>query len=189
MTAHRRAAGLFLAAMLLYGCGESGNDAAGTAAPVESTPEPAASVESSGKTGTELGDVPREVIEAAHRVRPGLAILGAEYETRDGREYYDLAGVMPDDREIELDMTRVDGSWTVVEIQRDIGYPELPRPVADTLAAAMPGWRAERIIESGQGEGTVIYEFFGPGAGGERIKYEVKWADNSAELLTEEWAH
>ena len=174
-----RATCLFLAALPLYGCGESGGDAA----------EPAATVDSSGKTGTALDDVPREVIEAAHRVQPGLAIQGAEYETRDGREYYDLAAVMPDNREIELDMTRVDGVWTVVEVQRDIGYPDVPVPVADALAAAVPGWEAERIIESDQGEGTVIYEFFGPGAGGERIKYEVKWADNVAELLTEEWAH
>ncbi len=179
MRASTRAACLFLAGLPLFGCG-AGDPAAG----------PAVAVESSGKAGTALADVPPEVIEAAKRVKPGLAIQAAEYETRDGRDYYDLAAVMPDDREIELDLTRIDGVWTVVEVQRDIVYAEVPVPVADILAAAVPGWEAERIIESDQGEGTIIYEFFGPGGvSGERIKYEVKWADNSAELLSEEWAH
>jgi hypothetical protein len=167
------------AVALLGGCGESGDDAV----------RPANSVDSSGKLPTGLADVPAEVIEVAQRVRPGLDIRQAEYETRDSREYYDVAGVLPDDSEIELDMTRVDGLWTVVEIQRDIGYDDVPPAVAETLDAALPGWRAERIIESDQGDGTVIYEFFGPGATGEAVKYEVKWADNAAELLTEEWVH
>lgn len=170
---------LCLAVLMLGSCGE--------ADPVR----PADTVESSGKSATELSDVPAEVIEVAHRVRPGLVIREAEYETRDGREYYDVAGVLPDDREIELDMTRVDGLWTVVEVQQDIRSSDVPPAVAATLDRALPGWEAERIIESDQGGGTVIYEFFGPGpdAPGETVKYEVKWADNAAELLTEEWAH
>jgi hypothetical protein len=175
----RRAACFCFAAALLAGCGESGGDAV----------RPADTVKSSGKSPAGLADLPAEVIEVAHRARPGLEIRAAEYETRDGREYYDVAGVLPNDSEIELDMTRVDGLWTVVEIQRDISHAEVPPAVAETLETVLPGWRAERIIESDQGEGTIIYEFFGPGATGDAVKYEVKWADNAAELLTEEWPH
>jgi hypothetical protein len=164
---------------LLGGCAESGGDAV----------QPADTVESSGKSPTRIADLPAEVVEVAYRARPGLDIREAEYETRDGREYFDVAGVLPDGRDIELDMTRVDGVWTVVEIQRDIASSDLPPAVAETLTSALPDWHAGRIIESDQGDGTVIYEFFGPGATGEAVKYEVKWADNAAELLTEEWAH
>jgi hypothetical protein len=164
---------------LFWSCAESGGDAV----------QPADTVDSSGKSPAGIADLPPAVVEVAHRARPGLDIREAEYETRDGREYYDVAGVLPDGREIELDMSRVDGLWTVVEIQRDIAYSELPPAVAETLDSALPDWRAERIIESDQGDGTVIYEFFGPGATGDAVKYEVKWADNAAELLTEEWAH
>jgi hypothetical protein len=175
-----RQAGCFcLAVAWLGGCGESGGDAV----------RPTDTVDSSGKSPAGLADLPAEVIEVAHRARPGFEIREAEYETRDGREYYDVAGVLPDDSEIELDMTRVDGLWTVVEIQRDIAYAEVPPAVVETLETVLPGWRAERIIESDQGNGTIIYEFFGPGATGEVAKYEVKWADNAAELLTEEWPH
>lgn len=148
---------------------------------------PAVTVESSGKTDTALGDLPPEVVATALAFRPDLTIVEAEHETRDGRDYYDVAGLTPDDREVELDMTRIDGEWTVVEIQRDIPSSELPPAVAKALANAVPDFHAARIIESDQGGGTVIYEFFGPGE--PPVKHEVRWADGSAELLEEEWAH
>lgn len=180
-----------IAAALLLGiaaCDTPEMPAPTTDAPVarEGQP-PAATIESSGKAETALVDLPPEVVATALAFRPGLTIVEAEHETRDGREYYDVAGLMPDDTEVELDMTRRDGEWTVVEIQRDIPSSELPPAVAEALANAVPDFRAARIIESDQGNGTVIYEFFGPGDS--PVKHEIRWADGSAELLEEEWAH
>jgi hypothetical protein len=126
---------------------------------------------------------------AALAARPELSITEAEFETRDGNEYYDVGGTLPDGSELELDMTRIDGVWTVVEFQRDIGMDLVPEDVAAALASGVPDWAPTRIIESDQGDGTIIYEFFGPGEGDELDKHEVKWTDGEAELLVDEWAH
>lgn len=175
---------ILIAGSAMAGCGGN-EDTAST------TPN---TVVSSGKAETALADVPPDVIAAAMAIRPAMDVSEAEYETRDGREYYDVGGTLADGSEVELDMTRVDGAWTVVEIQRDIDADALPAPVAAELASAVPGWSATRIIESeqvesDQGEGTVIYEFFGLDATGGSIKHEVRWADGKAELLKEEWVH
>lgn len=146
-------------------------------------------VDASGKEDTALDALPADVLAAALAARPELSITEAEYETRDGNEYYDVGGTLPDGSEMELDMTRVDGVWTVVEFQRDISMELVPADVADVLAAGVAGWSPTRIIESDQGDGTVIYEFFGPGAGEELAKHEVRWVDGSAELLVDEWVH
>lgn len=146
-------------------------------------------VDASGKVETSLDQLPEEVRTAALAARPELSISEVEYETRDGREYYDVGGTMPDGSELELDMTRVDGVWTVVEFQRDIEMALVPEQVAAALASGAPDWLPSRIIESDQGDGTVIYEFFGPGDGDEPVKREVAWSDGQAELLVDEWAH
>lgn len=146
-------------------------------------------VDASGKEETALADVPAEVLAVAQAAQPELNISEAEYETRDGNEYYDVGGTMPDGSELELDMTKVDGVWTVVETQRDIGMDLVPGIVSDVLDAKFPGWSPNRIIESDQGDGVVIYEFFGENDEGEDTKIEVKWADEQAELLIDEWAH
>ena len=86
-------------------------------------------------------------------------------------------------------MTLIDGVWTVVEVQRDIGIDLVPANVRETLAKALPDWTPDRIIESDQGDGVIVYEFFGPGESGETKKVEVKLAGGTAELLIDEWVH
>ncbi len=146
-------------------------------------------VDASGKEATELDAVPAEVMAVAKAAQPDLSISEAEYETRDGNEYYDVGGTLPDGSELELDMTKVDGVWTVVETQRDIGIEKLPGGVDDLLSGKFPQWQPERIIESDQGDGVIIYEFFGKSDAGEDTKIEIKWAQEQAELLIDEWVH
>jgi hypothetical protein len=178
MTAHAtRYPVLVLAACLLPGaCGEG-------------RPLPGTVVESSGKEATGLAAVPEEVLQAAHDARPELELASAEHEVRNGRNYYDLAGKMPDESELELDLTTVDGAWTVVEIQRDVSLEQLRQGVHGALTATNPGWVPTRIIESDQNNGIVIYEFFGPDADGSETKVEVKWEAGTAEVLRDEWLH
>ena len=146
-------------------------------------------VDASGKETTALDAVPADVMAVARAARPELTISEAEYETRDGNEYYDVGGTLPDGSELELDMTMIDGVWTVVEIQRDIGMDLLPVAVGDVLGSKFPEWRPERIIESDQGDGVIVYEFFGTTEAGEDTKVEIKWAESQAELLIDEWVH
>ncbi|MEX2126342.1 MAG: hypothetical protein WD795_20785 [Woeseia sp.] len=147
------------------------------------------SVVSSGKEATGLEAVPAEVLQAARAARPELRIEDAEQEVRGGQEYYDIAGKMPDGSELELDMTTVDGAWTVVEIQRDIALVQVAEGARQALSTVKPDWGPTRIIESDQGDGVIIYEFLGPGPDSGEIKIEVKLEDNQAEALRDEWVH
>ncbi len=156
----------------------------------DSGTEPAGKkVQTTGKETIDHEQVPAEVLAAARLARPDLDIVEAEYEVRDGREYYDVGGRLPDGSEMELDMTRIDGVWTVVEFQRDIGIDIVPSEVRVALDGVRPDWVPQRIIESEQADGIVIYEFFGPDTNDQQIKVEVKWDDPAATVLTEEWAH
>ena len=146
-------------------------------------------VDASGKEDVDLAAVPAEVIAAAMAAQPELNLSEAEYETRDGNEYYDVGGTLPDGSELELDITRISGVWTVVETQRDIDMGATPGPVADALRTKAPGWSPERIIESDQGDGVVIYEFLGEDNDGEDTKIEVKFEDGQAQVLVDEWLH
>ena len=146
-------------------------------------------VDASGKEEMALEVLPEDVRAAALAASPGFSITEVEHETRDGKEYYDVGGILADGSERELDMTRIDGVWTVVEFQRDIGMDLVPADVAAALAVGVPDWAPTRIIEADQGDGTIVYEFFGPGSGDELDKHEVKWTDGTAELLLDEWVH
>ncbi len=173
------ATGIALISMLLFGLAACGTPDAGGGRKVDA----------SGKVATDLDALPAEVLAAAMASQPELNVSEAEYETRDGNEYYDVGGTMPDGSELELDITRIDGVWTVVETQRDIEFDTTPEAVAKALDSKVPGWNPDRIIESDQGDGIVIYEFFGNDADGEETKIEVKYEGGQAEVLVDEWLH
>lgn len=149
----------------------------------------ARTIDASGKQAVSLGDLPEGVVEAVSEARPGLVIAEAEYETRNGAEYYDVGGTTPEGSEIELDLTQIDGRWTVVESQRDIADSETPAQVRNALYAAKPDFKIVRIIESDQGDGVVIYEFYQENSDGAREKAEVKFEAGVAALLETEWRH
>ena len=138
------------------------------------------SVVTSGKTEVPLAEVPPEVLAAAEAARPGFTPAEAEAETRDGRRYFDVGGTLADGSEVEFDIMEENGSWRVVETQRDIPFAAAPEPVRQAAT-----FQPTRVIESVQQDGLTIYELF---SGPER-KLEVKWNGKSAEVLTEEWAH
>lgn len=147
-------------------------------------------VDSSGKVPVALAEVPAPVLEAVRTSRPDLELVEASSESRDGRNYYDVEGKLPDGSELELDLMKEGDKWHVVEIQRDIALAETPEPVRAELGRAENGFTPARIIESRQSDGVIIYEFYDAAPhGGEPRKMEVKLDGSKAELLTREWAH
>jgi hypothetical protein len=186
MTRPFRAILMIALPLSLLACGEPPAPAA--RAPTSSAPAPATRVQATGKQAEDLASVPAEVLAAATAARPQLQVSAVEHEQRDGNDYYDVAGTL-DGAELELDITRADGKWTVVEVQRDIVAGQVPAAVAAALARAHPAFEPDRIIESDQGDGIVIYEFFGPGGNGPDSKIEVKAEGTKAEVLTAEWIH
>jgi hypothetical protein len=169
-------------ALTLIACDQTADDR------MQTTDNASGRVHATGKRTQDLASVPAEVIAAAKAARPKLQVAEVEHEQRDGNDYYDVAGTV-DGAELELDITRIDGRWTVVEVQRDVTTAEVPPRVAVTLAKAHPEFKARRIIESDEGNGIVIYEFFGPGSDGRDRKIEVKIQNGEAEVLTAEWVH
>ena len=172
-----------LVAVSLAGCRRTEQAEVASAPPTART-----TVATSGKEEVSLDAVPAEVIAAAKATRPNLQISAAEHEVRNGADYYDIAGRAAG-AEVEIDITRVADRWTVVEVQRDLGSAEVPAEVSTALAKANPSFSATRIIESDQGDGVVIYEFFGPGADGEDAKIEVRFEGGRADVLTAERVH
>ncbi len=145
-----------------------------------------ADVDASGKEGVDLADVPADVMAVASAAGPGVEFREAEYETRNGKGYWDIEGEGPNG-EIEFDITQVDGRWAVVETQRDIDSALVPADVAAALAESAGAFTPGRIIESIQADGLVIYEFFG--ADDATVKHEVSWDGETATWLEDEWKH
>jgi hypothetical protein len=151
------------------------------------TPE---KVAASGKIPVPVAELPAEVLAAAKAARAGFVPGEAETETREGRRYYDVGGKLPDGSEVEFDIMEEAGAWKVVEVQRDIDLAAAPAPVREAASAHDARFKPARVIESDQGDGTIIYELFGPqGTDPQGRKVEIKWQGSKAEVLTKEWAH
>lgn len=148
-----------------------------------------AAVETSGKQAIDLGAIPPPILELVSARSPGFEPADAELEIRNGQTYYDIEGETATGDALEFDITQIDGQWAIVETQRDIAWEAAPPAVRDSLKAAAPDFLLRRIIESDQGDGVIIYEFFGSQESAPETKLEVRYADGVAELLTEEWVH
>lgn len=133
-------------------------------------------------------ELPPALIAQVLAASPGLTITGAERKEREDRIYFDVAGQRPDGAEIELDVQQIDGRFDIVEIQRDLAFEEMPKPVRALTASALGQARPERIIESVQKDGIAIFELFAPGQPAEPSA-EIRFADGEAQFLTERWPH
>ena len=132
--------------------------------------------------------LPASLRALAEKSVPGIIIAEAERKERDGRVYYDIEGRRPDGSEVELDVLQDGEEYELVEIQRDIAWADAPAAAQAAAKAQKGAFAPERVIESTQTDGTVIYELFAPGRKDEPAM-EVKMAGGKAEVLTERWKH
>ncbi len=174
---------LIAGALTLAGCSGGGGNEETAVANGVLPPGPATNA--SAVSGDAL---PAELRALAERTVPGMTIADAERKEREGRVYYDVEGTRPDGSEVELDMLQEGNMFRVVEIQRDIAWSAAPPPVAAAARAAPGAFAPERVIESTQTDGTVIYELFAPGRSDEPAM-EVRLKDGKAEVLGTRWAH
>ncbi|SMF53199.1 hypothetical protein SAMN02745866_03784 [Alteromonadaceae bacterium Bs31] len=141
------------------------------------------------KTSTALSDISEDVLSKLQKHSPGFIPEEVEAESKHGNRYMDIEGKLPDGSEIEFDMLLDKGEWRIVEVQRDISLEETPKTVLAELKKGAANFKVDRIIESDQGDGVIIYEFFTIPDKGERIKREVKLQAGKAEFLEKEWQH
>lgn len=128
--------------------------------------------------------LPAGVRAIVDRHLPGMKVAETERKEREGRVYYDVEGTRPDGSEVELDILQDGERFTLVEVQRDLAWAQVPAEVR----AAAGGFVAERVIESTQPDGSVIYELFAPGKPKEPA-IEARLQDGKAELLKERSPH
>ena len=136
-----------------------------------------------------INEIPDGILKVIHETRSQLDITGAEKEYKNGNTYIDVETVDTNGNELEFDMLFENGDWKIIEIQRDLSFNELPNIVKDTFLKQHNKIKPSRIIESDQGNETVIYEFFLVSENGDESKKEIKLADGKAQFLKEEWKH
>jgi hypothetical protein len=151
--------------------------AAACSTPGSETPSPQAAASA----------VPAEIAAATSGAAPGIVITRGEQDA-DGDEY-EVTGTMPNGDEVELDLVQSNGTWTVMEIQRDVAWSSVPDPVRVAASAAPNSFEPVRVIESRQpADGSVIFELFAaegqdgrPGGG---PSMEVRWHDGKAAVIS-----
>ena len=141
------------------------------------------------KQSLPIKDIPKSVIKKLEQHSPGFIAQEADVESKKGERYMDIEGKLPDGTEIEFDLILEGDKWTIVEIQRDIEANTTPKNVLAELNKGAPGFKIDRIIESDQGNGVIIYEFYSAQKNQKTLKKEVKLEGGKAELLKKEWKH
>lgn len=133
-------------------------------------------------------DTPADVRALAEGAAKGFTISEVQKKVRDGRTYYDVEGQLPDGSELEFDILMTAAGPEIVETQRDLDWSAVPEAVRTAAEAVAPGLSPVRVIESTQTDGTIIFEFFAPGAPSDPAM-EVSWTGGSARVLSERWPH
>lgn len=130
-------------------------------------------------------DLPADVRALSEGAAEGFTITDVLKKVRDGRTYYDVEGELPDGSEIEYDILMTEAGPEIVEIQRDVDWADVP----EAIRAAAPDASPERVIESTQTDGTIIYELFAPGAPADPAMEISLGVDGSVTVLDERWPH
>ncbi|MEO9461273.1 MAG: hypothetical protein ABJ242_00930 [Marinomonas sp.] len=171
-----------ISAALLSACAPSAEEAADDSAILSEAPE-------SVSTDLDVANLPDGITAAAEAKIPGMTIAEVEKKEREGMVFFDVEGARPDGSEVELDMKQeADGSVTVVEVQRDIAWDAVPADARAVAEKVDNMFTPERVIESVQNDGTVIYELFAPGKT-DAPSAEIAVKDGEAKMLTERWKY
>jgi putative hemolysin len=147
-----------------------------TAAPASETASPQAAAPA----------VPADIAAIVSAAAPGISITGGELN--NSKTEYEVTGTMPNGDEVEFDLVQANGTWSVLEIQRDVPWSSVPEPVRAAANAAQKGFEPVRVIESKEPkDGAVIYELFAApaqgqdGPGGPAM--EVRWHEGKAAVV------
>lgn len=140
-------------------------------------------------TEIEISDLPQNIVALINEAQPDFRYEEVQKKIRDGRVYYDVEGLIGDDREIEFDVLMTLNGPEIVEIQRDISIEYLPETARLELEKInIDQLVVTRIIESKQTDNSVIYELFVEGNAADP-RFEIMIKNGKASLLEERWKH
>ena len=133
-----------------------------------------------------LADVPASIKSIIKTDYPKFTMQEAEKELKHGNTYFDIEGLDEDGNDLEFDMLLgKDGTWSIAEIQRDLSEKQTPEKVVELFRQQTKNVAIARIIESDQGDGVIVYEFYTVEDSKEK-KYEIKV---ELTFLEKEWQH
>ena len=129
--------------------------------------------------------VPADIAAVVSAAAPNVSITSGELSA--GNDQYEVTGTLPNGDEIEVDMVQFNGTWTVLEIQRDVLWSSAPGPVRSAATAAPDSFEPVRVIESTQAaDGSIVYELFPvpeDGSASRGPAMEVHWHAGIAEII------
>lgn len=103
-----------------------------------------------------LDKLPMAVVDAVKKMFPKAEMKEAEKETADGKTKYEIK-IKDGDSSIELNVT---DAGVITDYEKEITLKNLPKAVADTVAAKYPG-KTPKVVEEfytvKDGKGTLAY--------------------------------
>lgn len=139
-------------------------------------------------TPVAVSELPTDILDVINAERPDFTPEEIEKKVRAGRTYYDIEGEASG-AEIEFDVLITEAGPSIVEIQRDLAWSDVPAAVRETYARETDAETPVRIIESVQTDGAIIYELFLAGTPSDP-SFEIRTRENAdPELLSERWEH
>jgi hypothetical protein len=131
-----------------------------------------------------VAEAPAEAAALVESAMPGFTIMTVEREDVAGQTEWEIGGTDAQGTPYEFDIMQSSAGWSVLEIQRDIQWQDVPQAVRDAVAAAPNGFEPARVIESRQpADGSVIYELFTVEQPAHTAVMEVRFMDGEAAVM------
>ena len=115
---------------------------------------------------------------------PGFTIMTVEREEAAGQTEWEIGGADAQGTPYEFDIMQSSAGFSVLEIQRDVPWQDVPQAVRDAVAAAPNGFEPVRVIESRQPvDNSIVYELFTLDQPAHEAVMEVRFVDGEAAVM------
>jgi hypothetical protein len=144
---------------------------------------PAADTEAPAERSV-VAEAPGEAAALVEAAMPGFTIMTVEREDVTGQTEWEIGGADAQGTPYEFDIMQSSAGFSVLEIQRDIPWQDVPQAVRDAVAAAPNGFEPVRVIESRQPvDGSIVYELFTLDQPAHEAVMEVRYVDGEAAVM------
>ncbi len=130
----------------------------------------AAAAHAEGETAISFDAVPANVMDTALTTAPGVEFEKVSTEEENGATIYEFEATTFEGKHVEVDV-REDG--TLMEIEMEMDFDEVPDAVVETLLAAYPDFAETYVEASIRGDWSTVYEIEGDTRDGERVAVEI----------------
>jgi hypothetical protein len=131
-----------------------------------------------------VAEAPSEAAALVEAAMPGFTIMTVEREEAAGQTEWEIGGTDAQGTPYEFDIMQSSAGFSVLEIQRDVPWQDVPQAVRDAVAAAPNGFEPVRVIESRQPvDGSIVYELFTVDQPAHEAVMEVRYVDGEAAVM------